>query len=435
MEVRKSEVRKLVNDWKSGALNQPIPETPTRRIIRVWNNTEYTYRPGDMFRLLRFAVPEANRSDLKTYISRDDAVAAYLSNTLIFEGVERDVNDAIERLEYTHAPEEPYDFPELEKTPLARFAFAVESIPPGGIGECMTAAQVFPCIVEATDSSGQGVNNKNVNLFAEWGSDSSGGLIVGSSDSSAPIVVIAMSGTTSAGSFAICALQGGGSGGGCVFFDQQYNYAPTGLSGIIETPHISAAGPFLGAGDGGPCNHAPGRGSGKVGVIYWKGGMVDGVTGVKNIVFQRPELSSYVVDDTATVSCIGGGVGPTGPTGPAGPQGLSITGPTGPTGPTGATGPEPDYNDFAISFYQQYKTRLTGATGPTGPQGEPGQSIVGPTGPTGPAGSGGGKTYQLAFYASGASPSGGVKVVTAAYCTGGRLVNEWGWLVLEEVSQ
>lgn len=161
------------------------------------------------------------------------------------------------------------------------------------------------------------------------------------------------------------------SGNRCIIFDAQGRDTIEPLNETIETPHL-AAGPYLGAANGGECAHSR-AGSGLIGMLYWKGGEVNGNADIQKLQFNG-DVQVEAEGNTATVTISGpsGGVtgptgptgeGITGPTGPTGPTGEGITGPTGPTGPTGA-----------------------GVTGPTGPTGPTGVGITGETGPTGPTG-------------------------------------------------
>jgi len=130
-----------------------------------------------------------------------------------------------------------------------------------------------------------------------------------------------------------------------------------------------------------------------------------------------------------------GATGPTGPTGSLGPAGpTGATGPTGPLGPSGPTGEKGSQGAPG-------PTGPTGEDGPQGPQGPQGiagtpgpqgpKGATGATGPTGPTGSVGNFRLNLT---TGSPPSGGIGVVIAAYCSGGVLYNDYGYLTLEEVT-
>ena len=193
------------------------------------------------------------------------------------------------------------------------------------------------------------------------------------------------------------------SGNRCIWFDESDGSQGNGdLAGTIETPHISVREDFLGAADGGECAHSS-AGSGRIGLIYWRGGYVNGNSGIQKIDITGPAVEFQATGHTAIITITGPTGGITGPTGPTGP---AITGPTGPTGPA--------------------------ITGPTGPAGA---SITGPRGETGPRGPAGGAADLRLAITTGEAPTGSIPVVIAAYCSGGSLYNEYGYIYLEDMNE
>lgn len=243
------------------------------------------------------------------------------------------------------------------------------------------------------------------------------------------------------------------------------------LTDVIRTPHI-AAGDFLGAVSGGDCAHSD-DGDKIVGLLYWKGGDVNGSAGIQRLQFMKPELEVSVEGHTATIKAIAvtGSTGPTGPTGATvtgptgasitGPTGASITGPAGPTGATGADGQSIDPAEFFETYYDQLKgdpgqDGRDGRDGKDGRDGQDGTSIdpaefaqqygstiaglvvsqygqqikgdPGDPGPTGPTG-GGLEDFELKF-TTGDQPTGSIPVLYRVFCSGGSLFNEYGYLYL-----
>ena len=175
-----------------------------------------------------------------------------------------------------------------------------------------------------------------------------------------------------------------------VWFDQKTGGTDKGtLSSVIQTPHL-AAGDFLGAVTGGACEHSS-AGSGQIGLLYWKGGVVNGNSGIQRLYFDpsafKVTKQSHTANITLTAS---GGRGPTGP--------------TGKTGKTGKTGPSPSVTGVAQSLYAQYAEELRGPTGKTGPA----------------------VSTQTAGVATqwtiATGVSGGLEVVTSVTCENGQLV-------------
>ena len=251
------------------------------------------------------------------------------------------------------------------------------------------------------------------------------------------------------------------------------------LTDVIRTPHI-AAGDFLGAVSGGRCAHSD-DGDKIVGLLYWKGGEVNGSAGIQRLQFMKPELEVSVEGHTATIKAIAvtGSTGPTGPTGASitgptgasitGPTGASITGPPGPTGATGADGQSIDPAEFFETYYDQLKgdpgqDGRDGRDGKDGQDGQDGTSIdpaefaqqygstiaglvvsqygqqikgdpgdPGATGPTGPTGG----AFKLALYTGAATgaPTGALPIITDVYCSGGQVYAEPGYIYLADESE
>ena len=450
-------------------------------VLLIYNDGTSAIEPGTPIDIRGYALP-AGALNL-TYEQAQDAV---LQNTIVLRGITAENNL-------------------LEKRQTG-YAYSAERIAAGEIGRASTAGKVFPASlwVLKYDETEQGyIDYTPMPTEHLWAREYDGTFIAvpnsddlkasGGVDIYPPFVVLAHSDLNEDG-YAYCLVCFGAiAGSNTLYINKRAGgFGLTQLTSTpIRVPQIQA-GDYIGAADGGN-SPMSGAGSGKVGVIYWRGCDVNGYNDIQKFSFGNG-LDVSQTGHTASIK-LTRVTGPTGKTGPTGPQGITgktgadglrgptgprgLRGPTGPAGsgtgsgipgPRGITGPTGPQGIRGVTGKTGVGTQgprgktgptgvglrgvtgprgvtgvgLPGDRGPTGPRGLPGakgdkgdkgdrgeQGIQGLRGPTGPTGSGGIGNVRIAM-TTGNPPTGvdSVPVVARVFCSGGQVYAETGYVYL-----
>lgn len=419
----------MVGEWKNGAFAQSS-RVYNDNVFLVYNVGSSAIEPGTPIEIRGYAKPDGASN-----LTYEEAQNAVLQKTVVLRGASAEHSLAEKR--------------------QTGYAFSSERIAPGEIGQATTAGKVFPASLWVLKYDAE---NEYYDVYTPdpseklWAREYDGEFIAvpdaddlkgnTATDIYPPFVVLAHSEQNEDG-YAYCLVCFGAlAGNNSIYFDK--GAGGFGLTQIVSAPirvPQIRAGDYLGAADGGDCQFSD-AGSGKVGVVYWRGGEVNGLSDIQKLSFATGNeelivtagashtavISSprYILvdnkpDETATpfdklIKTPHLGIGAYLAAGDGGSCAHSSAG-DGKVALLYWRGCDVNrYNeiqqfifDNSFQVLQQGHTvtikltRVTGPTGPTGPQGPRG--VTGPTGvglqgprgvtgprglrgPTGPAGSG-----------------------------------------------
>ena len=270
LPTKKSDVRQMVSEWKAGELVDRRPQ-PVQNIVRVYNSGASDIPPGTPIDIKGFARPRGAQN-----LTYDEAVSAFLSAELVLLGQSASW--------------------EMRDDRQAGYAFAAETIKAGAVGDAVTAGKVFPASlwVVKYDTENEYFDNYTPSPNEKlWAREYDGTFIAvpngddlkgnNATDIFPPYVVLAHSALNNDNEAFCLVAFGALAGNNTLFFNKRacgFNLTQIG-STPLRVPQIQV-GDYLGAADGGNSQMSI-AGSGKVGVIYWRGFQIGSLEDIQKI--------------------------------------------------------------------------------------------------------------------------------------------------------